>query len=131
VRTADCFSIEVLRPVRWTASKVGIVSMQLSPLRVIGMITAAIVTWNVSFAFAIPLTPFRYEARAQRHCPADAVVWLDFRKACTTPKDSDSMPEASMEASCAGTKLAGAAIAARRLGCGHLSHRKRRIYALR
>lgn len=54
--------------------------MQLSPLCAIGMITASIVTWNVSFAFAIPLTPFRYEARAQRHCPADAVVWLDFRK---------------------------------------------------
>ncbi|WP_426407039.1 hypothetical protein [Bradyrhizobium ganzhouense] len=29
---------------------------------------------------ATPLTPFRYEAQAQRHCPADKVVWLDFRK---------------------------------------------------
>ena len=29
---------------------------------------------------AIPLTPFRYEAQAQRHCPGDTVVWLDFRK---------------------------------------------------
>ena len=29
---------------------------------------------------AIPLTPFRYEAQAQRHCPQDQVVWLDFRK---------------------------------------------------
>jgi hypothetical protein len=28
---------------------------------------------------ALPLTPFRYEAQAQRHCPADVVVWLDFR----------------------------------------------------
>ena len=27
-----------------------------------------------------PLTPFRYEAQAQRHCPHDQVVWLDFRK---------------------------------------------------
>jgi hypothetical protein len=26
------------------------------------------------------LTPFRYEAQAQRHCPDDAVVWLDFRR---------------------------------------------------
>ena len=25
------------------------------------------------------LTPFRYEAQAQRHCPADTIVWLDFR----------------------------------------------------
>ena len=31
-------------------------------------------------AIAIPLTPFRYEAQAQRHCPADVVVWLDFGK---------------------------------------------------
>ena len=26
---------------------------------------------------ALPLTPFRYEAQAQRHCPGDTVVWLD------------------------------------------------------
>jgi hypothetical protein len=31
-------------------------------------------------AIAVPLTPFRYEGQAQRHCPADTVVWLDFRK---------------------------------------------------
>ena len=31
-------------------------------------------------AQAVPLTPFRYETQAQRHCPADTVVWLDFRK---------------------------------------------------
>ncbi|OAF12181.1 MULTISPECIES: hypothetical protein [Bradyrhizobium] len=29
---------------------------------------------------AMPLTPFRYEGQAQRHCPGDKVVWLDFRK---------------------------------------------------
>jgi len=29
---------------------------------------------------ATPLTPFRYEAQAQRHCPRDKVVWLDFKK---------------------------------------------------
>jgi hypothetical protein len=28
---------------------------------------------------AVPLTTFRYEAQAQRHCPTDTVVWLDFR----------------------------------------------------
>jgi hypothetical protein len=26
------------------------------------------------------LTLFRYEDRAQQHCPADTVVWLDFKK---------------------------------------------------
>ena len=29
---------------------------------------------------ALPLTLFRYEELAQRHCPEDIVVWLDFRK---------------------------------------------------
>jgi len=31
-------------------------------------------------AAALPLTVFRYEAQAQRHCPDDTIVWLDFRK---------------------------------------------------
>jgi hypothetical protein len=44
------------------------------------VITALIVACNVTGAFAIPLTPFRYESQAQRHCPADVVVWLDLRK---------------------------------------------------
>jgi hypothetical protein len=30
-------------------------------------------------AAAVPLTPFRYEEQAQRHCPGDTIVWLDFR----------------------------------------------------
>ena len=25
------------------------------------------------------LTPFRNESQAQRHCPGDTIVWLDFR----------------------------------------------------
>ena len=29
-------------------------------------------------AVAQALTPFRYESQAQRHCPGDTVVWLDF-----------------------------------------------------
>lgn len=29
---------------------------------------------------ATPLTPFRDQAQAQRYCPGDKVVWLDFRK---------------------------------------------------
>jgi hypothetical protein len=31
-------------------------------------------------ACAQSLTPFRNEAQAQRYCPDDAVVWLDFAK---------------------------------------------------
>lgn len=44
------------------------------------MITFLIVACYVTGAFAIPLTSFRYQSQAQRHCPADVVVWLDFRK---------------------------------------------------
>jgi hypothetical protein len=31
-------------------------------------------------ATALPLTPFRTQEQAQRHCPGDTVVWLDFSK---------------------------------------------------
>ena len=31
-------------------------------------------------AAALPLSPFQYEIQAQRHCPDDVVVWLDFSK---------------------------------------------------
>jgi len=45
-----------------------------------GVITASITACGVASAFANPLTPFRYESQAQRHCPADVIVWLDLRK---------------------------------------------------
>ena len=48
-------------------------------LRTTGVMTASIVACGADSAFANPLTPFRYESQAQRHCPADAVVWLDLR----------------------------------------------------
>jgi hypothetical protein len=54
--------------------------MQLFGLPATGVIVASILICNVTCAFAIPLTPFRSESQAQRHCPADVVVWLDFRK---------------------------------------------------
>ncbi len=40
----------------------------------------AIAALAASEVRAQTLTPFRYEAQAQLHCPGDAVVWLDFRK---------------------------------------------------
>jgi hypothetical protein len=46
----------------------------------VGLMTALITMVDARDAYAVPLTPFRYEAQAQRHCPADTVVWLDFRK---------------------------------------------------
>jgi hypothetical protein len=42
--------------------------------------TAFIIAGGATNATALPLTPFRYEAQAQRHCPVDTVVWLDFRR---------------------------------------------------
>ncbi|MBH5372838.1 hypothetical protein [Bradyrhizobium glycinis] len=41
---------------------------------------ATVVTAGGAEVSATPLTPFRYEAQAQRHCPRDKVVWLDFGK---------------------------------------------------
>jgi hypothetical protein len=40
----------------------------------------AIISCAAHSAIAQSLTPFRYEAQAQRHCPDDTVVWLDFGK---------------------------------------------------
>ena len=44
------------------------------------MIAAILVGCSGAEVSATPLTPFRYEAQAQRHCPHDRVVWLDFSK---------------------------------------------------
>ena len=44
-------------------------------------ILIAILSAGIAELSALPLTPFRDEAQAQRHCPGDKVVWLDFRKA--------------------------------------------------
>jgi hypothetical protein len=46
----------------------------------IGSIVTSITIYEITMAIAIPLTPFRFEAQAQRHCPSDAIVWLDFKK---------------------------------------------------
>ncbi len=54
--------------------------MQNFRLCAASVITALLVGCGVTCAFAIPLTPFRYESQAQRHCPADVIVWLDLRK---------------------------------------------------
>jgi hypothetical protein len=51
--------------------------------RTLGKIIVAIIMIvgaGIVEATAAPLTAFRYEAQAQRHCPSDQVVWLDFRK---------------------------------------------------
>ena len=45
-----------------------------------GLLAALIVAGRVTSVSAVPLTLFRYEAQAQKHCPHDVVVWLDFRR---------------------------------------------------
>jgi hypothetical protein len=43
--------------------------------------SAALLVLNSSASHSVmaqALTPFRYESQAQRHCPGDVVVWLDF-----------------------------------------------------
>jgi hypothetical protein len=44
------------------------------------ILTVMLLVGAASPTSALPLTLFRYEDQAQRHCPADTVVWLDFRK---------------------------------------------------
>jgi hypothetical protein len=54
--------------------------MRVNPATTTGLSVALIVACCVNNAVATPLTPFRYEAQAQRHCPDDTVVWLDLGK---------------------------------------------------
>ena len=49
-------------------------------LRAAQIALAAIAALTAMPVRAQTLTPFRYEAQAQLHCPGDTVVWLDFRK---------------------------------------------------
>ena len=43
-------------------------------------LSLAAILAGAATAIALPLTPFRYQDQAQRHCPGDTVVWLDFSK---------------------------------------------------
>ena len=81
-------------------------------------LTIVLVAGGASIAAATPLTPFRYEAQAQRHCPGDTVVWLDFRKGIYYAKRQKFYGGAAMAASPAGRKCAATAIAARYSGFG-------------
>ena len=54
--------------------------MQNSLMRTVYLLTALIVVGGTTNAAATPLSLFRYGAQAQRYCPDDTVVWLDFQK---------------------------------------------------
>jgi hypothetical protein len=49
-------------------------------IRTTSLLVALMVAGGATNAVAAPLSSFRYEAQAQRHCPNDAVVWLDFNR---------------------------------------------------
>ena len=38
----------------------------------------AVISCASQSAMAQTLTSFRYESQAQRHCPRDTIVWIDF-----------------------------------------------------
>ena len=54
--------------------------MRIIPAITTSLSVALIMACCVANAVATPLTPFRNEAQAQRHCPGDTVVWLDLGK---------------------------------------------------
>ena len=58
--------------------QLSVVSLMRSYARAILLVAS--VAMGGTGAAALPLSPFRYEGQAQRHCPGDTVVWLDFRK---------------------------------------------------
>jgi hypothetical protein len=49
-------------------------------VRALNVALALIAVLAATDARARALSLFRYEDQAQRHCPADTVVWLDFKK---------------------------------------------------
>ena len=57
------------------------------------------------------LVLYRTEAEAQRHCPKDGVVWLDFIKGNTTSRVSRYMGEGEPPRSSAARRQRAAAIA--------------------
>lgn len=55
-------------------------SAGMSRMRASVGITLLVLVSSPSRVAALPLTIFRYQDQAQRHCPSDTVVWLDFGK---------------------------------------------------
>jgi hypothetical protein len=63
-------------------SLAGAGSLSMQDLRswATAVLTPLIIAYGFTGAVANPLTSFRYESQAQRHCPADVIVWLDLGK---------------------------------------------------
>jgi hypothetical protein len=50
------------------------------PLKTLTVLATIMIVQLCATGAAFPLALFRYEDEAQRHCPTDSVVWLDFKK---------------------------------------------------
>lgn len=61
-------------------AEIGAVGRRGHPAVRLAVVSVTILIVSAQPAPALPLTPFRNEAQAQRHCPGDAVVWLDFQR---------------------------------------------------
>ncbi|WP_414643736.1 hypothetical protein [Bradyrhizobium sp.] len=79
--TVDQFSFAVVQcsPRRATVQTSGFIRPPSRTCAALAATFLCVVSTPTGVA-ALPLTPFRYQDQAQRHCPADTVVWLDFRK---------------------------------------------------
>ncbi len=62
--------------------------MRIAPTCMTASLAVLFMLAGAGAADAIPLTPFRSQAQAQRYCPADVVVWLDFAKGIYYAKGS-------------------------------------------
>nr|WP_249157943.1 hypothetical protein [Bradyrhizobium jicamae] len=65
---------------RIQCAEIGAVGRRGYPAVRFGIVSVAILFVSTQPAPALPLTPFRDEVQAQRHCPGDTVVWLDFQR---------------------------------------------------
>jgi hypothetical protein len=54
--------------------------MRLVPAMAVSLAVTIVTSGYIGPANGQILTPFRNESQAQRHCPGDAVVWLDLER---------------------------------------------------
>lgn len=80
-------------------------------MRQLCLLTTLIVASGTTNVAGMPLTPFRYETQAQRHCPDDTVVWLDFRKGIYYFKRQNRYAQGSTGSFVVGKKPGATAIA--------------------
>lgn len=78
-RPAQVIQVKSLLPITWNVFRSENKREDAVSRLAVLALAALIVLCSIRDGKAVPLTPFRYEAQAQCHCPGDTVVWLDFR----------------------------------------------------